>query len=241
MVACVEKLLKRQEAARADGLKVAVFGATGVVGFASGVIAALEGANVTLVGYDGSARVERAAAEIKRRFGVTVRGRRRQRPMTQEGAHPARCRGQSCAPAAPACRSCRGACWRSAEPACGRADVNAVPPAGVEGLDATGERRRRCRLEGALGIGALAIGGMKYQTEFGLFRQMIAADEAGQPRFSRRFQRWRGELGRMTCRACWSRRSPAARSPPPRAAMVLRRWWPICSAISIRSRLLRTE
>ena len=35
------------------GLQVAIFGATGVVGFSSAVIAALEGADVTLVGYDG--------------------------------------------------------------------------------------------------------------------------------------------------------------------------------------------
>ena len=51
------------------------------------------------------------------------------------------------------------------------ADVNAVPPSGIEGVDAQangaplGER-------GALGIGALAIGNVKYRTESGLFKQM---------------------------------------------------------------------
>ena len=54
-------------------LKVAVFGATGVVGFSSAVIAALEGADVTLVGYDGIKRVSDAAREIKARFQVDVR------------------------------------------------------------------------------------------------------------------------------------------------------------------------
>ena len=43
-----------------------------MVGFAAGVIAALEGAAVTLVGYDGIARVERAAKEIARRFSGRV-------------------------------------------------------------------------------------------------------------------------------------------------------------------------
>ena len=53
MVACVEKLLKDKKQRDLKGLKVAVFGATGVVGFASAVIAALQGSDVTLVGYDG--------------------------------------------------------------------------------------------------------------------------------------------------------------------------------------------
>ena len=51
------------------------------------------------------------------------------------------------------------------------ADVNAVPPLGIEGLDLhangapLGER-------GALGVGALAIGNVKYRTKSGLFKQM---------------------------------------------------------------------
>ena len=36
------------------------------------MIAALEGAEVTLVGYDGIKRVSEAATEIKARFGVDV-------------------------------------------------------------------------------------------------------------------------------------------------------------------------
>ena len=71
MVAHVGRLLKRTQDRTLAGLRVAVFGATGVVGFASAVIAALEGAEVTLVGHDGPARVTRAAGEIGRRFGVT--------------------------------------------------------------------------------------------------------------------------------------------------------------------------
>src|SRR6478752_5776438 len=73
MVACVEKVLKEKKQRNLKGLKVAVFGATGVVGFSAAVIAALEGADVTLVGYDGIKRVQDAANEIKARFNVDVR------------------------------------------------------------------------------------------------------------------------------------------------------------------------
>ena len=72
LVACVEKVLREKKNRDLRGLKVAVFGATGVVGFSAGVIAALEGAGVVLVGHDGIRRVSEAANEIKKRFGVDV-------------------------------------------------------------------------------------------------------------------------------------------------------------------------
>ena len=72
MVACVEKLLRDKKQRELRGLHVAVFGATGVVGFSASVIAALEGAAVTLVGYDGIKRVSEGARDIKGRFGVDV-------------------------------------------------------------------------------------------------------------------------------------------------------------------------
>jgi methylene-tetrahydromethanopterin dehydrogenase len=47
MVACVEKVLKDRKKRDLRGIRVAVFGATGVVGFTAAVIAALEGSDVT--------------------------------------------------------------------------------------------------------------------------------------------------------------------------------------------------
>src|SRR3954453_1504845 len=72
MVACVEKSLLDKKKRSLKNLKLAVFGATGVVGFSSAVIAALEGADVPLVGYDGTKRVSEAAREINARFQVDV-------------------------------------------------------------------------------------------------------------------------------------------------------------------------
>jgi methylene-tetrahydromethanopterin dehydrogenase len=56
------------------------------------------------------------------------------------------------------------------------ADVNAVPPAGIEGLGAQDDG---VALKGtaAVGIGALAIGGVKYKVQSGLFRRMIEAEK----------------------------------------------------------------
>ena len=57
------------------------------------------------------------------------------------------------------------------------ADVNAVPPAGVAGLDPQNEGDPIIDTN-VLGIGALAIGNVKYQAESGLFKRMVEANEA---------------------------------------------------------------
>src|SRR5215467_6890413 len=72
MVAYIEKTLRDRKQRDLKGTKVAVFGATGVLGFAVAVIAALEGAAVTAVGYDGIRRVAESTGEIKTRFGAQV-------------------------------------------------------------------------------------------------------------------------------------------------------------------------
>lgn len=56
------------------------------------------------------------------------------------------------------------------------ADVNAVPPSGVEGLAVTDDGAELP--SGALGIGALAIGGIKYRVQRGLLERMMRADRA---------------------------------------------------------------
>jgi methylene-tetrahydromethanopterin dehydrogenase len=175
MVACVEKLLKDRKSRDLKSLKAAVFGATGVVGLSAGVIAALEGADVTLVGYDGIERVSKAAQEIKARFGVEVRA--------ADGSDDAKKTTILAATEAVLCAGRAGvqilsqAQIGAAKRLLVVADVNAVPPPGIEGLDAK-TNGEEVTPGGALGIGALAIGNVKYQTEFGLFQKMVAATKA---------------------------------------------------------------
>jgi methylene-tetrahydromethanopterin dehydrogenase len=56
------------------------------------------------------------------------------------------------------------------------ADVNAVPPLGVEGCGLH-DNGVVISEHGALGIGALAIGNVKYGAESGLFKQMVNSDK----------------------------------------------------------------
>jgi len=172
MVACVEKILKDKNKRDLKGLKVAVFGATGVVGYAAAVIAALEGGDATLVGYDGIRRVSDSAKEIKARFNVEVRA--------TDGSDDSKKAAILAENEAALCAGRAGVQILSkAQLAAAKqllivADVNAVPPPGVEGLDmqASGAVLTPA---GASGLGPLAIGNIKYKTEFGLFQKMIAA------------------------------------------------------------------
>jgi methylene-tetrahydromethanopterin dehydrogenase len=172
MVACVESLLKTQHNRPLNGLRVAVFGATGVVGFSAAVIAALEGAAVTLVGYDGRQRVDRHAAEIKLRFDVEV--------ATADGSDAAKIETILSDTEAALCAARAGvrvltiAQLTAAKQLLIAADVNAVPPTGIDGLDMAA-KGSRLTPNGTLGVGPLAIGNIKYQTEFGLFKKMIGA------------------------------------------------------------------
>lgn len=174
MVASIEKTLRAHKGRDLKGTRVVVFGATGPLGFSVGTIAALEGAAVTMVGYDGIGRVTQTAAEIKRRFNVDV--------TPADGSDEAR------KEALVATAQVVAACGRAGVQILSRrqleaapellvaADANAVPPLGLEGLDRF-DNGAAINSRGALGIGALAMGDIKYKTEAGLFGQMIAADK----------------------------------------------------------------
>ena len=172
MVACVEKTLIERKKCNLKGLKVAVFGATGVVGFSAAVIAASEGADVTLVGYDGAKRVSDRAQEIKKRFAADVRAAdgsdETKKSEILTGAQVAFCAGRA------GVQILSAAQLAAAKQLLVVADVNAVPPAGVEGLDVMANGVE-LTTQGTLGVGPLAIGNIKYKTEFGLFQKMIAA------------------------------------------------------------------
>lgn len=174
MVARLERLLRVAHGRALAGTRIVVFGATGVVGFAAGVIAALEGARVTLAGHDGVVRVQVSAAEIAARFGVSVAaadasGEARKAEMLG-AADVALCAGRA------GVQIIDAALLRGAPGLLAVADVNAVPPPGVAGLDLQADGVPIG--DGAtLGIGALAIGQTKYRTQFGLFRRMIESSK----------------------------------------------------------------
>jgi methylene-tetrahydromethanopterin dehydrogenase len=172
MVAKVEKALAKKFERSLKDTRIAIFGATGVVGFCTAVIAAGEGAKVTVVGHDGIERVKKVAAEIRTRFKVDV--------DAVDGSTDAAKKAlvETAEVILTAARAgvqvISKAQLKAADGLLIAADVNAVPPAGIEGLavNADGDPLEATK---AVGIGPLAIGNVKYKVEFGLFKKMIEA------------------------------------------------------------------
>ena len=176
MVAKVERLLRAERQRELAGLRVAVFGATGVVGFAAGVIAALEGAagdagRLRRPGARGTRRRARSSAASASRVAAADGSSEAGEGATScAQAEVVFCAGRAgvqvligratCAP--------RRACsWRRTSTRCRRPASKGWMP---------GRTARSCA-GGALGIGALAIGDVKYRTQLGLFRRMIESDK----------------------------------------------------------------
>lgn len=185
MVACVERVLRLKFGRTWKDTRVAVFGATGVVGFASSIIAALEGAKVKLVAHRGVERVVKSAAISKERFGVDLE------PAPGETAEQKTTIISDAevifAAAAAGVRVISAEDKVQAKDLLVIADVNAVPPPGVEGMELfmDGAPLPGCD---ALGVGPLAIGDIKYKTESGLFKRMIESPEPVHFDFREAFQ-----------------------------------------------------
>jgi methylene-tetrahydromethanopterin dehydrogenase len=175
MVAKVEKALNKSFGRSLKDTRISIFGATGVVGFCTAVIAAKESAKVTLAGHDGTERVKKIAAEMKTRFGVDVDAA--DGSTDAEKTKIIRASEVVLSAAKAGVQSVSQANLTAASDLLIAVDANAVPPAGIEGLavNANGEPLDAVK---AVGIGPLAIGNVKYKTEFGLFKKMIDSQKS---------------------------------------------------------------
>jgi methylene-tetrahydromethanopterin dehydrogenase len=174
MVACVEAALQRQGGALA-GLRVLILGGTGPVGRVAGVIAAQAGAEVLLSSRNGIDVAEAAAAQTGQRFGVTLHG--------VSGGDRAAVRTSiaqadvvlACAAAGVQVVSAED--LQFAKQLKVAADVNAVPPEGIAGVGVMDDAKALAGTA-AVGIGALAVGNVKYQTQQRLLVQMRETPKA---------------------------------------------------------------
>ena len=174
MVAKVEKALQDHHSTGLDGQRILALGGTGPVGSAAAVIASGAGAHVTIMGrkkekcdaaaalcndkYPSGAPIDGAAnddldALLEETDVIFASAAAGIQLMSQEQV--------ACAPRLKVA-----------------ADVNAVPPSGIYGLHVLDDA---VPIEGSnsgvVGIGALAIGSIKYQTQQRLLLQMRETEE----------------------------------------------------------------
>ena len=154
---------------------LAIFGASGAVGSAAALIAAAQGApekNITvqLVAHRELASMHAHADDLQARYGVKlqvvdgVSDAAKKKVLNQ--ATIAICT------AAAGVRVLENAHFAQSKSLKIIADVNAVAPSGVAGLDAMndGQVIENTKI---IGIGALAIGQLKYATQHALLKQLI--------------------------------------------------------------------
>lgn len=173
MIAKVEQALLATRPQGLEGAAVQVYGATGVVGSIAAVIAAQAGANVTLVSHRELAAVEEKARDFKARFGVDLACAAAASDSEKAALLPEA--EVILATGKAGVQIITEAHLQVAKHLLVAADVNAVPPSGIAGV---GAMDARAILPHGVGIGALAIGNLKYAVQNQLLKRMCAADKA---------------------------------------------------------------
>ena len=173
MVACTEKTLKEKFQTDLNKKKIMIYGGKGIVGGISAIMCAQNGADCTIIGYDGIKNVQKKAEEYKSRFGVDIK----------PGDGSSDEMNSSFLPEADIifCAARAGTQVLNkqqlsiAKNTLVLADVNAVPPAGLEGVGIKDDNQKHdC---GGLSIGPLTSGDIKVKTQYKMFEKMCSTEK----------------------------------------------------------------
>ena len=176
MVACVERQLRKAHGTDLQGRSVVVIGGTGPVGAAAAVLASGAGARVKIASHSSASRARMTAQVVNARYGANTEPA--EAASDEQKADLLRDAEVIVATAKAGVRVLDTAQLAGAAKLLVAADVNAVPPAGIEGLGVMDDGAPLSAASGkAVGVGALAVGNVKYQVQRGLFEAMIAADK----------------------------------------------------------------
>ncbi|CAA9892349.1 NAD(P)-dependent methylenetetrahydromethanopterin dehydrogenase [Candidatus Methylobacter favarea] len=177
LVACVEQQLKIKHGKELKDCTAIVFGGTGPVGIATGVIASLAGADTTLIDHLSIETALDVSKEYNRRFGCSLKGAcagyDRDKINLISNADIVFCTAKA------GIRVLSAAVLHEAKQLKVAGDVNAVPPLGIEGIKRSELGAPLMHAEnapGAIGIGALAVGNVKYKLQHTLLKLMLETD-----------------------------------------------------------------
>ena len=186
MVAAVEKELAEKFNTTLEGKNILALGGTGPVGQAAAVISAKAGANVRIIGRQLE-KAQRIADLCNEEFGdgqINV-----QAGADADKGEYIQTADVVFATGAAGIELLSAQLVASAPQLKVAADVNAVPPAGIAGVDAFANGAAiEGSTSGAVGIGALAIGNIKYQAQSRLLKKMIAEEQPVYLHFEHAFE-----------------------------------------------------
>lgn len=175
MVACVERELKKIDS---DGLKnkrVIVFGGTGPVGSTAAMLASNAGADAVIVSHETVAKAQTLVDQCNQQYGSTLSAAQANSDaMIIELAKQADVVFNA---AKAGIQVLNKRHLQSAQQLMVACDVNAVPPEGIEGVGVMDDGVAIADSpSGAVGIGALAVGNVKYQTQHRLLKLMFECE-----------------------------------------------------------------
>ena len=173
LLARVSALARAKAVGELARLKVLVAAGTGGVGKTTAAMAARDGAQVVLTSRRRES-AEAAAAEIAALFQARVEPRP---AATESDLAPLAAEADLILATGPP--GAQLLSRRIVQDLRGPkivADVNAVPPAGIEGLKAQDDGAELA--QGVFGLGPLAIGSLKFQVESSLLRDLLIAEKA---------------------------------------------------------------
>jgi methylene-tetrahydromethanopterin dehydrogenase len=176
VIASVEFCSKKQTGEGLEGKTVHIFGGTGPVGICAGILASMCEARVFITSHRGREVAQRVADEYNGRYKVNMQGTGSD---TEEVVRSFMHESEIVIGAAKAgIRVLSSAQVEQARNLIVAADINAVPPAGIEGIEFNDMGRRLSSAPGnAVGIGALAVGDLKYKVHYELFQMMKKAEK----------------------------------------------------------------
>jgi methylene-tetrahydromethanopterin dehydrogenase len=174
MMAKVEQHLTKNFGGDLTGRRVSVFGATGPVGGCTAVIAAKYGATVQMVSHRSMTDLQAKVGSYNARYGVNI--------VAVDGVSDDAKNEVLKNTDIALCAAAAGIQVLSlvqmaqAKDLKIVADVNAVPPTGAESLDVFADGTPIAGTT-AFGIGALAIGNVKYKTQHSLLKLMLESEK----------------------------------------------------------------
>ncbi len=178
LVACVEKALNQTHSKELKDCKALVFGGTGPVGIATGIIASLQGAETVLVDHLSADSANDAVKQYNRRFGARMTGAAARTDADKvellADADIVFCTAKA------GIRVLSAAVLAQTQKLKVAGDVNAVPPAGIEGIDSKDMAAPLIHAKqspNAVGVGALAVGNVKYKLQHELLKSMLASEK----------------------------------------------------------------
>lgn len=171
MLAKIEVLLRSNDQALSQQT-IAIFGAGGSVGGTAALIAAAQGAHVQLVAHKELAAMQKVADDFQTRYGVKL-------TVVDGASEVAKTKLLNTATVA-ICAAVAGVrVLETVNFAASKslkiiADVNAVSPSGAAGVEVMSDGQT---IEGTaiLGLGALAIGQLKYKTQQKMLQQLLSS------------------------------------------------------------------